>query len=185
MPIPSFDVVRNILPPHRGDPRSPVDLSPYSCTIAELCARFATTVKRKQILEGFLNLRAELFSLGIRGFQWLDGSFVEDIETQEGRDPQDMDVVTFADTPADPASLTAAFVTKPEVWDPIQSKSVYFVDHYFVSLGSDSVRVVKQTQYWYGLFSHRRDGLWKGMLAVDLRVKADDDAARIYLGSKP
>lgn len=69
MPIPSFDAVRNILPPHRGDPRQLADLSPYSCTVVELCERFATTVKRKQILGGLLNLRAELFALGIRGFQ--------------------------------------------------------------------------------------------------------------------
>lgn len=185
MPIPSFDAVLNILPPHLGNPTRSSDLSPYPCTVAEFCRHFATTAKREQILEGFFNLRAELFALGIRGFQWLDGSFPEDIESKEGRDPQDLDVVTFADTPFDPASLAAAFAPKPEVWDPIQSKSAFFVDHYFVSLGSDPVRLIKQSQYWYGLFSHRRDGLWKGMPEVDLQNKADDDSARISLGYKP
>jgi hypothetical protein len=56
MPIPAFDGILNILPPHLGDPRQPTELSPFSCTVAELCDRFATTGKRKQIFEGFLNL---------------------------------------------------------------------------------------------------------------------------------
>jgi len=65
------------------------NLSPYVCTALELCQRFGTTAARKQILEGFLDLRAALTALGVRGFHWLDGSFVEDIEAQEGRDPGD------------------------------------------------------------------------------------------------
>ena len=79
MPIPAFDSILNVLPPHLGDPRQPTELSPFPCTVAELCDRFTTTAKRKQIFEGFLNLRAELFALGIRGFQWLDGSFLEGV----------------------------------------------------------------------------------------------------------
>lgn len=185
MPIPAFDTILKILPPHLGDPRRFMDLSPFACSVAELCGRFATSPRRKDILQGFFNLRAELLALGIRGFQWLDGSFMEDIEAQERRDPQDMDVVTFIDSPPDPAVIQAMIAPKPELWDPLRSKAVYFVDHYLVSLGALPTRVVAQTRYWYALFSHRRDGQWKGMLEVDLQDKSADDAARMALGNNP
>src|SRR5262245_49215124 len=107
MPIPPFDGILNVLPPHLGAPGMVLDLSPYRCTVAEVCDRFAISPARKRILDGLLKLRAELFALGIEGFQWLDGSFVEDIEAQEGRDPGDMDVVTFVANPADSAALAA------------------------------------------------------------------------------
>jgi hypothetical protein len=185
VPIPAFDGILNVLPPHLGSPALAKDLSPYSCTVTELCDRFATSPVRKTILEGFLNFRRELQRLGIQGFQWLDGSFLEDIETQEGRDPRDIDVVTFVSVPADPVVLNTMFIPQMGLWDPRRTKSDFFVDHYLVSLGSRPDLIVKQTRYWYALFCHRRDGQWKGMLELDLSNEADDDAARIVLGSKP
>jgi len=185
MPIPAFDGILNVLPPHLGDPRQPADLSPFPCTVVELCDGFATTAKRKQILEGFLNFRAELFALGIQGFQWLDGSFMEDIEMQEGRDPNDLDAVTFVTDPATPTDLSARLAMKPNLLDHAYVKGTYSVDHYWVSIGSDPAFLVEQTCYWYALFSHRRDRVWKGMLVVHLIDKSDDDSARAALGSKP
>ncbi len=186
LPIPAFDGILNVLPPHAGDPRKREDLSPYACTVAELCDRFATSTKRKQILDGFLKFRAELFALGIQGFQWLDGSFLEDIETRDGRDPKDIDAITFVADPPTPADLkTRVIDPQPDLWVPSQTKAKYFVDHYLVSIGSLPVNIVEDTKYWYALFSHRRDGIWKGMLEVKLTDKADDDAARVVLGSKP
>lgn len=50
---------------------------------------------------GLLDLRAELTLAGKSdGFQWVDGSFTEDVEVQQGRTPNDVDVVTFNDTAA-------------------------------------------------------------------------------------
>lgn len=185
MPIPAFDGILNILPPHLGDPREFAHLSPFACTIAELCQRFTATAKRKQILEGFLNLRAELFALGIQGFQWLGGSFLEDIEAQESRDPGDIDVVTFVADPEQPDNLWARLERKKELLNRGHIKATFSVDHFWVPLGSKAVDLVGHSRYWYGLFSHRRDGVWKGMLVVDLKEKSDDDAAREMLGSKP
>jgi hypothetical protein len=37
------------------------------------------------------------------------------------------------------------------------------------------------TRYWIGLFSHRRDGIWKGMLRMELNTAADDIAAGDFL----
>jgi hypothetical protein len=186
MPIPVFDGILNVLPPHLGDPRAINDLSPYACTTLELCQRFATTPARKQILEGFLGLRAALVALGIQGFQWLDGSFVEDIEAQEGRDPGDIDVVTFVANPADPAAFSAVVTgANPDLLNRPHVKATYHVDHFWMPLGSHPDRIVASTRYWYGLFSHRRDQIWKGMLVVELPNAADDAAARTELGSHP
>ncbi len=185
MPIPPFDNILNILPPHLGDPRKPADLSPYPCTVQELCVRFATSAKRKTILEGFLDLRAALLTLGVRGFQWLDGSLLEDIETLESRDPKDIDVVTFVASPDDSAKLRAAINAKPELLSRRHVKGTFLVDHFLVSLGCPPRELVDQARYWYGLFSHRRGGVWKGMLVVELASPADDDAARKALGGKP
>src|SRR5262249_37156534 len=158
-----------------GDPRQVAHLSPYACTIAELSARFATTAKRKEIFDGFLNLRAELFTLGIQGFQWLGGSFVEGIEAQERRAPADLRGITFVANPANPVDLGAKLVTKPELLLRAHVKGAYFIDHFWLPLGSKPVLLVDQTRYWYGLFSHRRDRVWKGMLVVELVEKSDDD----------
>jgi hypothetical protein len=148
MPIPAFDGILNVLPPHLGNPANPADLSPYPCVALELCNRFATTPTRKHILEGFLDLRAALFGLGIQGFQRLNGSFVEDIEAQEGRDPGDIDVVTFVANPLDPAALNGAIVAaKPNLLSPSYVKATYHVDHFLVPLGSHPVLVVDQTRY--------------------------------------
>ena len=185
MPIPAFDAILNVLPPHLGDPRVATDLSPYRCTMPEVCDRFTTTPKRKEILEGLLNLRAELLAIDVMGFQWLGGSFVEDIEAQEGRDPGDIDVITFASHPSDLPSLKTKFDSKPELLSRSHVKTTYRIDHFLLPLCSAPTHVVEQTRYWCGLFSHRRDRLWKGMLVVDLADKGIDDAARAVLGGKP
>ncbi len=95
MPIPAFDA-NSVLPPHLGDPRLPHELSPYPCSCTELCDRFGTSAERITILQGFIRLRAELRKHGMaQAFQWVDGSFLEDVEVTEARPPGDIDVVTF------------------------------------------------------------------------------------------
>lgn len=185
MPIPAFDGILNVLPPHLGDPTKPSDLSPYSCSVAEVCDRFDTTPKRSTILQGWLRLRAEFFTLDIAGFQWLGGSFLEDIETQESRDPGDIDVVTFVASPADLRAVEAKLSPRKDLLARLQVKATFHVDHFIVPLSSAPIRVVDLSRYWYGLFSHRRDRVWKGMLHVDLTDKAADDAALATLGGAP
>src|SRR6266480_256770 len=111
MPIPPFDS-NSVIPPHLGDPKLPQQISPFPCTCTELCDRFATTPERIEILRGFLRLRAELRKHGmIDAFQWIDGSFLEDVEAAEGRAPRDIDVVTFywSSDPAFSKKLAKAF----------------------------------------------------------------------------
>ena len=185
MSIPSFDGILNVLPPHLGDPRAATDLSPYACTMMELCERFALSPARKAILLGFLNLRKELRNLGVQGFQWLDGSFVEDIETQERREPSDIDVVTFVAKQNDLTEFKNLITPKPDLWKRCNCKAAYHVDPFFVPLCSQPEAIVENTRYWYGLFSHRRDRTWKGMLRIEIASQSDDDdEARRSMESK-
>lgn len=181
MPIPPFDPIYNILPPHLGDPRNRTDMSPYPATVAEICRRFGTSPERKGILRGFLGLREELFSRGITGFQWVDGSFLEEIEITEMRPPADIDVVTFVEVPQDPFAAVTRLRGAVDLMDNVAMKSTFMVDHFVVPLGSQSRLVVSLTRYWFGLFSHRRDGLWKGMLEVPLQDINDHAVAKSYL----
>jgi hypothetical protein len=117
------------------------------------------------------------------GFQWLDGSFLEQIEVIEARAPNDLDVVTFCQIPQGMTQATIA-ANHPDVLPPpLQRnafKAVYFVDPYFVEIGGQLERMIKSSTYWYSLWSHRRSGTWKGYLQVDLG-QAHDAAANAIL----
>lgn len=182
MPIPPFDGILGVLPPHLGDPTKLKDLSPYACTTAELCYRFASSPERLTILHGLLDLRAELGRRGIRGFQWIDGSFVEDAEVTRGMPPKDIDVVTFVREPLDLATASVALKTPDDLTDNRAVKLKYHVDHFVVTLSSNPEVIVDLTRYWALLFSHRRfDGVWKGMLRLEL-PSAYEHAVWLSLG---
>ena len=38
---------------------------------------------------------------------------------------------------------------------------------------------VQSITYWYSMWSHRRDGLWKGFVQVDLNPSQDADARAV------
>src|SRR5580765_8823208 len=94
--IPTFNH-SGVLPPFLGpDPAgSSAAMSPYRVSIDSFVATYATTPERNTILQGFLRFRHDLRAIGITGWQWLDGSFLENIEALESRAPHDLDVVTF------------------------------------------------------------------------------------------
>lgn len=165
-----------LLPPIGSDPVSP-DRSPYRVALVDFVERFATSPARTAILDGLLRYRAALHAAGlVSGLQWLDGSFLEDIETHTGRPPRDVDVVTFYQRPngQTPADLLAA---APSLFDPRVAKSNYGVDAYTVDLAWPQQRMVRVAAYWYSMWSHRRDLVWKGYLEVDLAPDHDQDAA--------
>lgn len=159
-----------MLPPIRpGAGGSSADRSPYRVSLQQLVTTFAISSERATILRGFLDYRAALHAAGIIvGFQWVDGSFVENIEALEGREPNDMDVVTFC---AVPEEEYAYLFNNPTV------KTDFHVDAYHCSIDlpliSERVQLIA---YWYSMFAHRRDGLWKGFVAVDLSPFEDPDA---------
>lgn len=182
-PIPSFDH-NLVLPPHLGNPTIPADVSPYKCTSLELCERFATSTKRIEILKGFIAFREKLCTLGlVNGIQWIDGSFLEDVEIREQRSPNDLDLVTIYwgyDFPFQ-TNLIQNF---PQFADSSLSKQDYMLDHYPFDAWHSPEVTVDLSRYWVQLFSHNRDAVWKGMLQVQLNTPSEDAQAKQFLNTK-
>lgn len=181
MPIPDFDH-NCVLPPVLGNPAvGSQNLSPYPASCEEVCRRFGTSPERRAILVGWLGFRRKIREMGITsGFQWLDGSFAEDIERSEDRQPNDLDLITFFRFPPDfqLAELRDVF---PEFQNRVACRARFRLDHFPIHLGMPSESLVETVRYWTGLFSHRRDGVWKGMLRVELNTPSEDDAAERLL----
>lgn len=176
MPVPAFDGITSALPPFIGRIEHRGMVSPYPCTMEEIALALGTSTERRAILNGLLDLRRALRSLGIEAIQWLDGSFVEDKESHRGVPPNDIDVVTYAR--GDLRRLHGnLLLSRTHVM------RTYSVDHLLVHLRPNWLDLVADISDWYALFSHRRDGTWKGMLQVALTADADEDArARTLLG---
>jgi hypothetical protein len=176
--LPSWNALGLIPPIDEQQPTSP-ERSPYAVSLTDFVLRFGQTQPRRVVLAGFLKYRSELHAAGlVSGFQWLDGSFLENVEVLEARAPNDIDVVTFFDLPADKSQLDLQ-QQFPELFpanrDAHQKlKTVYCVDAYVEHLGKVPSRLVRQASYWYSMWSHRRNQAWKGYVQIDLA--SNDDA---------
>ena len=172
--IPPFDH-NDVLPPYLGDnPAIGGALSPYRTDIVEFCKRFATSRERIEILKGFVQFRLDCIRFGVRyGFQWIDGSFIEDIEKSGKRSPNDIDVVSFIFNLTRSQKQIIANQFKAFVNPPLCKQS-YRVDHYLVEADSNPVTTIGMVKYWNQLFGHNRKGVWKGM--VEIPLCADEQA---------
>jgi hypothetical protein len=164
-------------------PTVPGAVAPYPASLLDVASHFGGTPERREILEGLIHYRSELARIGINGgFQWIDGSFVEDVEVTRGRPPGDVDIVTFAYRPPKYQELNdwkALIADRKDLFIPEESKAAYHCDAYFVDLGLPAPYLVHQTTYWFGLFSHQRESyLWKGLLMVPL---GDDTNVKNFL----
>lgn len=177
MPVVPAWNAHQVLPPI--DVSNPVSAlrSPYVVTVEDFVTRYATTTERCAILNGYLTFRAELHAVGLTdGFQWVNGSFAENVEVLEARAPGDVDVVTFLNDPADRAANL-----NPDLTDHAWVKLHRRVDHYWVELHQCSPEeLVSYSAYWYSMWSHRRNSLWKGFLKIGLGDQ-HDGAARLAL----
>jgi hypothetical protein len=189
---PLFDIpdltISGVLPPFVGAPTNSASMSPYETTLVRVAQKFCSSNARKQIFRGLLAYRQELSQIGmVNGYQWLSGSFLEDIEKLEKRDPRDVDIVTICHRPAsigqDWTAWVNLFQSNIHMFDPDQTKTAFRCDARFVDLDIDGFSIVDQTRFWFGLFSHRRGGLWKGMLRVPLQVTQDDADASSIVGA--
>lgn len=175
--IPAWNEL-GLLPPI--DPELPTNpqRSPYLVTLLDVVMRFSTTPERRKVLTGLLDYRAALHKVGLcQGFQWLDGSFLEDIETLERRPPKDIDVVSFIRKPADHAMSDADLATL----DHGAVKMQHAVDSYLVGLDEISAEeAIAASAYWYSMWSHRRNQAWKGFLQINL-TPAEDQQVRQWL----
>ena len=178
--IPEFNMA-GVIPPIRPEaPGHSPDRSPYIATIDSVVKKFATTPARIEILKGFLAYRQSLYKLGItNGFQWINGSFCQDVEQIENRDPGDIDVVTFFYPPAFESKPDDAFVKALlELLDSDYTKPLFKVDAYGMQLGTVfSAATVKQLSYWYSMWSHRKsDNMWKGFIQIPFTLEDDKQA---------
>lgn len=171
--IPEWNTLGLIPPIDPADPTC-VERSPYPVALLDVILRFATSPERRKVLTGFLDYRAALHGMGlVSGFQWLDGSFTEQVEILERRPPQDIDVVTFVHTPDDFAPSDAQI----EMLDHDTAKKCFLVDSYFIELNQLLPEaIVERSAYWYSMWSHRRNQAWKGYLQIDLNPAYDADA---------
>lgn len=184
MPVPAF-TIDGVLPPYvgaNGPGGSPEDMTPYEVSPSEVVTALGDTGQRRGILRNWLNHRQHMRALGItRGFQWLDGSFVED------KQPRDLDVVTFMWRPpvAQSAQEIQQLILKnPDALHRPNVKALYNLDFLLVDLNGGPEIIVYATRYFCGLFSHRRgDDLWKGMLQVRLEDVQDDAEALAILNA--
>ncbi|MBK0062180.1 MULTISPECIES: DUF6932 family protein [unclassified Acinetobacter] len=182
--IPKFNS-SGVIPPIRpGELGHSNDRSPYVVDIIEIISHFATSNKRISILKGFLEYRYEIYQQHVtRGFQWIDGSFCQNVEMIENRDPNDMDVVTFFYLPEFPNNeITSEFIQEfSKLIDTKYTKPLFQVDAYGMQLGSEFVDyTAKMLSYWYSMWSHRKsDNMWKGFLQVPL--SPNEDSAAFFL----
>jgi len=186
MPIPDFNI-NGLLPPFLGE--TPAgdshDMSPYPGTVFDVLDAISFSERRKSILRGWLLHRKALRAIGfVRGFQWIDGSFVE-----RDREPNDIDTLTFLRRPDCARSLPELRLLWNQnlrVLGRPQVKATFHVDSFSLDLDGDAEILVDMTRYYFGLFSHRREDLvWKGMLQVTLDSARSDDQCLQLLGTDP
>lgn len=170
-----------VLPPFLPDsaPTSNAAVAPYTISLTELIEQYSFSNARKKILSGFLEYRRSLKKVGInQGFQWIDGSFTEDVEHIRKRGPSDIDLLTFAFRP-NPSlldnNLWIPFIKANElIFRPDVAKANFLCDAYYIDLNIHPFFLVKNISYWYGLFSHQKETfIWKGMLEVNLTDSED------------
>ena len=176
-PIPNWSS-RGVLPPINSATPTLLDRSPYRVSLIDFVLRFGNTDPRRRIVAGFLDFRSALHGIGVdSGFQWVDGSFLEDIERVENRPPRDLDLVTFFRLPEGQTQQTL-WDAYPHIFNNAYCKENFCVDAYFKILDVRSLEsLVAQSAYWYSVWSHRRNGDWKGYLQLDLS-NTDDETAR-------
>lgn len=175
--LPSL-TMSGVLPPFQPelDPTIPSGRSPYRVSPEELVEAFGKSPERRALLRHLFQYRRNLRELGLRkAFQWIDGSFLEDVETHQGRSPRDIDLVTFFVRPEqamEDADWNDFWVQHVGILMPDDVP----LDSYMVDMTIAPATIVSRTAYWFGLFSHQREtALWKGI--VHLELEADDTAA--------
>ncbi len=152
-----------VLPPFMpgSSPANSSAMAPYKVTLLEIAQQFSTGGARFEIIQGLISYRTELRKEGISsGFQWIDGSFVEDVEKNRGRPPNDVDIVTFAFRPSiylEQKQWSDFILRRQDLFLPIESKKKFRCDAYYVDMNLSPEILVSYTRYWFGLFSHQRE----------------------------
>lgn len=167
-----------VLPPHRGDPTTGSSMSPYFTDMESIINRFCTSSKRCAIMRGFINFRNAIYNCKIlEGFLWINGSYTQHLS----REPNDIDVIAFVNLPKMDPAIFMRLIEKNELHfgNTKFLKDKFHCDAYPVTMtyndGSFSADyLIRESCFWFGLFSHTREKLWKGILRVNLQLDAEE-----------
>ncbi|MBX3498555.1 MAG: hypothetical protein KF889_03860 [Alphaproteobacteria bacterium] len=177
--IPEFNVL-GLLPAWIGSPTTLKDRSPYEVSMSQVVDRFGKSRQRLELLDGLVKYRQALFSSGfVVGYQWLNGSFVEDVEKTRGRAPGDIDIVTLFRRPikyqVDPKAWAVDVAQFTTMLSPRECKTRYHCEAFPIDLDKPAEKIVEDVTYWFSLFSHQRiTDARKGMLLVRLATTPSD-----------
>lgn len=171
-----FNEVGFLSPIMRGEDGTSTKRSPYKISIMDVFELFGYTEHRKKLLKNLLEYRKELYKLGIKtGSQWISGSFISDIESLEKREPADIDIVTFYMLPEN--MTQESLFAQSEIFKHDKAKVLYNVDGYFLQMGIPyNSPEINQVSYWYSIWSHSRQRVWKGFVEVELNEVLDNSS---------
>lgn len=178
-PIPEWDR-RGLLPAFMGNPTQATSHPPYLVPLTDFVQRFGSTARRRQILAGFLGYRAVLHNAGlVRGFQWVNGSFVANTSQTDNREPNDIDVVTFYHLP-DGSTQESLYAEFHPVFDDGAVLERYSTDASTICLDSGNMfYLLKTAAFWHAIWSHTAQGHRKGYVALSLSNDMDATAGSI------
>ena len=184
MAIPAFNA-QGMLPPTIGSDPTTADRSPYFVTMPDFVRSFATSPERKTLIRNLISYRALISTDGyVSGIQFLDGSFVENIEATRGRPPKDIDIFTMLNAPQKYLDNIALWHShgfrfwSDEIAHQKRNQDRFSLDTYALLIEEAPLgQMLQQVMYWYSLFSHQRDTFaWKGFVAVPFDQAQDSDA---------
>lgn len=156
-----------------------ITFSPYQMTSIEFVNRFGNTRARKEILKKWLRYRIAISDKIQYGFEWVNGSFVENVEQTRPGPPNDIDVVDFV-------VLKEPLPAEEHQW----MKKCYGVDAFMVHLLSKEAitalssqdlfdwynTIIQDIAQWNLQWGHTRKDVSKGFVKIVFNQDEDRQA---------
>ena len=140
-------------------------VSPHEVTSVGLVRLCGKDAKRIQLMQQFFKCRQEFYKHHLtRGYQWIDGSFVE-----MRRTPKDIDVVTWLAMDRFECQTALKNILRDPPWNE------HDIDHYILFRDDP----IKKVLYWHDLWSHTKEDIRKGYLQLDLSPEGDAQAVEM------
>lgn len=168
----------HIEPINKKDPTDIYDRSPYKFSLLDFYKTFSSTKERKELVKGLALYRQKLYRLNLKnGIQWIDGSFVENIEKIQNRPPNDIDVFTFLfENEQTINNIKIGYSMEFYNLVGIEAKNNFGIDGYIFPCSEVSLEeLIFTTCYWYGMWSHTREHDWKGFIQINLDCEDDQN----------
>lgn len=174
---------QGLLPTFLGSPTSLQNRSPFQYSIECFARDFIdgyegfNAERRSKLIMGLLGYRKLLYDHGIvKGFNWIDGSFVTNKELLVGAPPNDLDVYSILELPEGETqeSLADKF---PYISDHDKILQDLSLDTYFHFVDTDNFNydsTIKSAVYFHSIWTqYKNTTLYKGYIRVDLSPDQD------------